>query len=117
MAAGGRPAADGPRAIALAQANQSIPRPVARRACRPLSPPDPSPRASGHGAHPSDLHQEYVMDYVVALSDLPAHLRERVPDVRGQWLVTDGAPLAGCLLGRLASGELVYLVDYTGDDD
>ena len=57
------------------------------------------------------------MDYVVALSDLPAHLRERVPDVRGQWLVTDGAPLAGCLLGRLASGELVYLVDYTGDDD
>ena len=56
------------------------------------------------------------MDYVVALSDLPAHLRERVPDVRGQWLVTDGAPLAGCLLGRLASGELVYLVDYVGDD-
>src|SRR3990172_6135231 len=60
--------------------------------------------------------QEYVMDYVVALSALSPHLRERVPEVDGQWIVTDGAPPAGCLLGRLASGELVYLVDYVGDD-
>lgn len=53
----------------------------------------------------------------VAPTALPDHLRARVPEVDGEWLVTDGEPPAGCLVGRLDSGELVYLTGWAGETD
>ena len=47
---------------------------------------------------------------------LPRRLRDRVPPGRGRWLVTDGEPPCGSIIGRLVSGETVQLVDCEGQD-
>lgn len=59
-----------------------------------------------------------LLDVTVSPTALPAHLRGRVPDGDGQYIVArDGdAPPAGCIIGRLPSGEVLYLVEPVGED-